>query len=413
MPKGDGNENGKNVQDGSVWADRLRGAGGMGGRHEHHQCGCGQRWPWSPLVDVDYVLDCEDAHRVDVAVSAYCGTTPVILPVDSLSGDLYNVSRGARRIVVDPSKTSYTNGIFTTLKVDVSPTPIPLYMVIDLMKDKDATNQITYVYPGDAKLETYGRWTNVWFGVTNSEYKTDKLVLRRVPAGSFMMGEYPGNRPVTLTKACYVGVFELTDAQWYRIMGTGNASSSTPKIKVSYNMLRGATNGVPAVNWYTTGSDVCPTSFIGCLRTKTGIDDFDLPTDAQWEYCCRAGTQSYYSDGVSTSAADTNILNEIGWWKGNGGITAIQHPVGEKAPNAWGLYDTHGNVWEICLDWYVYSLGTTPVTDPPGPVSGANRVACGGASSLQAEGVSCGSRGSCAPGVTDSSIGFRIVRTLP
>ncbi len=372
-----------------------------------------QRWPWSPLVDVDYVLDCEDAHRVDVAVSAYCGTTPVILPVDSLSGDLYNVSRGARRIVVDPSKTSYTNGIFTTLKVDVSPTPIPLYMVIDLMKDKDATNQITYVYPGDAKLETYGRWTNVWFGVTNSEYKTDKLVLRRVPAGSFMMGEYPGNRPVTLTKACYVGVFELTDAQWYRIMGTGNASSSTPKIKVSYNMLRGATNGVPAVNWYTTGSDVCPTSFIGCLRTKTGIDDFDLPTDAQWEYCCRAGTQSYYSDGVSTSAADTNILNEIGWWKGNGGITAIQHPVGEKAPNAWGLYDTHGNVWEICLDWYVYSLGTTPVTDPPGPASGEKRVARSGTASLEADGNRTAVRGAYFPDfATDPWSGVRLVRTL-
>jgi len=372
-----------------------------------------QRWPWSRLVNIDYEVKCADTQRVDVAVAGYSGTAPVFLPVGSLSGDLYNVPPGTRRIVWDPGKTTYTNELYTRFSVELMTAQVPLYMIVDLMKDVSSTNQITYLYPGDGSLVTTGRWTNVWFGVTNDVYRKDKLVLRRVPAGSYMMGAGAGTKPVTLTQACYAGVFEVTEAQWYRIMGTDSSTSGSPKRNVSYNRIRGATNDVPAVNWYTTGSEVRPTSFIGRLRSKTGMSDFDLPTEAQWQYLCRAGTQSYYSDGVSTSEADTNILNEIGWWRQN---SASQiKTVGLLAPNAWGLYDMHGNVWETCLDWYVESDSgdTVAATNPPGPVSGAVRVACGGASSLLAEGVSCASRGSCAPGSWDGSIGFRIVRTLP
>ena len=370
-----------------------------------------QRWPWSRLVNIDYVLECADTQRVDVAVAGYSGTASVILPVGSLSGDLYNVASGARRIVWDPGKTTYTNELYTRFSVELTPAPAPLYMIVDLTKELSATNQVTYLYPGDGSLMTTGRWTNVWFGVTNDVYRKDKLVLRRVSAGSYMMGANAGTKPVTLTQACYAGVFEVTEAQWYRIMGTDISTSGSPKRNVSYNRIRGATNDVPAINWYTTGSEVCPTSFIGRLRSKTGMSDFDLPTEAQWQYLCRAGTQSYFSDGVSTSASDTNILNEIGWWVSNS-VSQIK-TVGLLAPNAWGLYDMHGNVWETCLDWYVGSLGTTAATNPPGPVSGTARVACGGASSLQASQVACGSRGSCAPASPDGSIGFRIVRTLP
>ncbi|MDD4019054.1 MAG: formylglycine-generating enzyme family protein [Kiritimatiellae bacterium] len=369
-----------------------------------------QRWPWSRLVNIDYVLECADTQRVDVAVAGYSGTTSVILPVGSLSGDLYNVAPGARRIVWDPGKTSYTNELYTRFSVELTSAPVPLYMIVDLTKDVSATNQVTYLYPGDSSLVTTGRWTNVWFGVTNDVYRTDKLVLRRVSAGSYMMGANAGTKPVTLTQACYAGVFEVTGTQWYRIMGTGSSSSVAPVGSVSYNLIRGATNDVPAINWYATGSEVCPTSFIGRLRAKTGMNDFDLPTEAQWQYLCRAGTQSYYSDGVSTSASDTNILNEIGWWKENS--SSQIKTVGLLAPNAWGLYDMHGNAWETCLDWSA-SLNNVAATNPPGPVSGTARVACGGASSLPASSVSCGSRGSCAPAAADGSIGFRIVRTLP
>jgi formylglycine-generating enzyme required for sulfatase activity len=99
---------------------------------------------------------------------------------------------------------------------------------------------------------------------------------------------------------------------------------------------------------------------------------FDLPTEAQWEYACRAGTASYYSDGVSTSA-ETNILNRIGWWTGNSGGST--HAVGGKEPNAWGLYDTQGNVWEWCLDWN----GTLPGgEDPAGNSAGTYRIGRGG-----------------------------------
>ena len=372
-----------------------------------------QRWPWSRLVDISYVLNCEDTQKVDVAVAGYSGVTPVSLPLNSLSGDLHGVSRGERRLVWDPTKTAYTNELFTRFSVEITPTAVPVYMIVDLTNAAGTLAHVEYVYPGDPRLETYGRWTNVWFGVTNSAaYMTDKLVLRRVPAGSYMMGESPGVKPVTLTRACYAGVFELTEAQWNRIMQTPPYTSALPKGSVTYNQIRGATNAVPPVNWYATGSYASPASCIGRLRAKTGID-FDLPTEAQWQYLCRAGTTSYFNDGVSVSATETNILNELAWWKGNSGAVSMQHQVGGKTANAWGLYDMHGNVWEFCLDWHVGSLGTAAVTDPQGPASGTARVACGGTASLTADGCRSASRGSCAPATADGWIGLRLVRTLP
>ena len=374
-----------------------------------------QRWPWSRLVDISYVLDCEDTQKVDVAVAGYSGTTPLDLPLKSLSGKLYDVSRGEHRMVWDPAKTAYTNGPLTRFNVTITPTPVPVYMIVDLTNAAGTSAHVEYVYPGDPRLETYGRWTNVWFGVTNSAaYKTDKLVLRRVPAGAFTMGEEDKptlTKAVTLTQACYAGVFELTEVQWHRIMGTDPSALVVPKVSVSYDRIRGATAAAPPVNWYTTGTYASPTSFVGLLRAKTGFGDFDLPTEAQWQYLCRAGTTSYYSDGVSASAAETNILNELGWWAGNNGGNA-RHPVGERAPNAWGLFDTHGNVWEFCLDWYASSLGTLPATDPAGPVSGTARVACGGSGGLSASACRSACRGSCAPSAADTAIGFRVVRSL-
>ncbi len=325
-----------------------------------------QRWPWDRKVDINYLLTAEPGQKFDIAVTASNGGQVLTLPFDSLSGDLFSVEQGQRHIVWDPMVTSYTNEALTQFNVSLTPITPPLYMIIDLTKDPGEAGQITHVYEDDLISGVYGSVeTNpipgvtsiIWTGVTNdTQYMRSKLVLRRVKSGSFGMGS-SASIPVTLTKGFYVGVFELTEAQRDYIEGTSIASGTLPEGGMSHEYIRGSNIGT---NWPASHA-VDPGSFIDTLRTKTGISGFDMPTEAQAEYYTRAGTTSYYYDGVST-VADYAIQDTLAWSGHNAGGT--RHPVGLLRPNAWGLYDTLGNVGDRCLDW---DGSLTGGTDPVGP----------------------------------------------
>lgn len=388
-----------------------------------------QRWPWSRLVDIDYVLTCDDTQRVDVAITACNGSTPLTVSEASLSGDLYSVEQGARRIVWDPMKSAYTNGMLTQFSVQLTPVLAPTYMIIDLTKTVNDAEQITYHRCG----------TNLWAEVTNEVFKTDKLVLRRIRPGTFLMG---GSKSVTLTKEFYVGVFEVTQRQWERVMGLGTRPSyftngdyymTRPVERVSYDMIRGATNSSPAVDWPATDTYVKPDSFIGKLREKTGLTTFDLPTEAQWEYACRAGVATIYNDGntaanITGANATSNIwmdvLGRYAWnggkyWDGDSWEIALvacspsngTSLVGSYLPNAWGLYDMHGNVWEFCLDWWTGTLPGGP--DPAGPSSGIYRISRGGSHLATAQDCRWVYRNYGSPSYVNLTMGCRIARTLP
>lgn len=389
-----------------------------------------QRWPWSKLVDIDYVLSCDDPEqRVDIAVSGFNAAMPLALPLASLSGDLHNVLYGARRIVWDPTATAYTNaGVLGQFNVALVATPVPLYMIVDLTKAAGTDGQIAYVYEADLTNGLWGAWvrnpvTNrstvvesvVWTGVTtNNIYKTDKLVLRHLPAGTCGMYDN-GGTPTELTKAFYAGVFTVTGSQWDKVMG-GTSTSEKPKDFVSYDEIRGATNNLPSIDWPTTGSLVSHTNFLGQLRAATGVGNFDLPTVAQWVYLCRAGTTTVYNDGnvgVLLDGAEENnngetnkYLNVLGAYKFNG--SGLQ-PVGQKAANAWGLYDTHGNVHEWCLDWAGAPSGGI---DPVGPLAEYRRVRRGGGYADLAKNCRPTTSGYELPTKQASTIGFRVVWTI-
>jgi len=188
---------------------------------------------------------------------------------------------------------------------------------------------------------------------------TMKLVL--IPAGKFMMGSpdseqgHRGNEgpqhEVIITKPFYMGVTEVTQAQYEAVMG------------MNPSKFKGPTNPVEMVSWEEA------VEFCRKLSEKTG-KTLRLPTEAEWEYACRAGTKTRFSFGDSASA-----LGDYAWYGSNSGNKT--HPVGQKKPNAWGLYDMHGNVWEWCADWYgSYPSGS--LTDPQGPGSGSLRVVRGG-----------------------------------
>ena len=343
-----------------------------------------QRWPWDRNVDIDYLLTAEPGQSFEVSVTAQNDGQVLTLPGTSLSGDLYDVEQGQRRIVWDPAKTEYTNAALTRFGVTLTPTNAPLYMIVDLTKATGMEGQVEYVYDADLIAGKYGSVeTNpvtgvaslVWTGVTNgTAYATTKLVLRRVKSGAFVMGA--ASKTVTLTKGLYVGVFEVTQAQWYNIMSNAPSSHGGndvyPVEQVSFATVRGSTVGT---NW-PSSRDVDGTSFLGRLRTRTGLSGFDLPTEAQWEYFCRAGTSSFYYDGVSTGSGDTNVLKTLAWYLDNGG--GVTHTVGGKSPNAWGLYDTIGNVMEWCLDYWDGSTALSGGTDPVGMTSAPNRAIRGG-----------------------------------
>jgi formylglycine-generating enzyme required for sulfatase activity len=155
------------------------------------------------------------------------------------------------------------------------------------------------------------------------------------------------------------------------------------------------------------------------LNTKLSGEDggFRLPTEAEWEYACRAGKRTA-SDHISPYGGNSGMVDREGadsssWSeKRCTHNRAATHPVGQKAPNGFGLYDMIGNVWEWCEDWYGdYPLGS--VTDPPGPSTGTHRVFRGGSWRLGAGYCRAADRYWCAPNLRDDFLGFRLARTSP
>lgn len=409
-----------------------------------------QRWPWSKLVNINYVLHCD--APVDITIAGHNRNTALALPEASFSGDLYNVTSGVRRIVWDPRLTDYVDqGVLPKFKVTLTPSPIPLYMILDLTKDVVQFGQIEYVYEDALTNGLWGAWvrnpvTNagtvvesvIWTGVnTNDIYKTNKLVLRRISAGTFGMGAEASPVSVTLTHDFYAGVFEVTQWQWNLIFGSNvswfrnpDAYATRPVESSVFNKIRG-TAEQGGGDW-PTNNNVYAESFVGRIRAKTQLNGFDLPTAAQWEYACRAGTDTCFHDG-DTSANVSGVnkytntwLSALGRYKFNGGYledgvtkpasdcgatngTAI---VGSYAPNAWGLYDMHGNVGELCLDWY---QGNTVFggMDPKGADVGTHRLVRGGGWLYGASSCSAVSTRGNSPHYIDSATGFRLVRTLP
>ena len=137
-------------------------------------------------------------------------------------------------------------------------------------------------------------------------------------------------------------------------------------------------------------------------KPRPGGGKFQLPTEAQWEYACRAGSTTRYCFGD-----DEKQLGEYAWYDENSGKKT--HPVGEKRPNAWGLYDVHGNVWEWCEDWYDNGYyGRSPSDDPPGPATGSYRVVRGGFWFSGAGGCRSAYRYCYPPGTRGSSKGLRV-----
>ncbi|MBQ7190184.1 MAG: formylglycine-generating enzyme family protein [Kiritimatiellae bacterium] len=317
------------------------------------------------------------------------------------------IDAGNRRIVWH-ALSDWKGNLSTNASVEVqayySPDMLP-YLMIDLDKGTNAVRYPVLRSPVGPDPHSFVA-------------KTSQLWLRRIEPGTFLMGSAPNEpgygspcspetrRTVTLTKAYYLGVFPVTQGQWSRIVGASpnqaqvGQSLDCSVSHISYNLIRGIDFDGAVSN------DVLSTSFFGILRAKTGLE-FDLPTEAQWEYAARAGTEGAWYNGttVTNAIADAN-LNLLGWYKAN--CTVIQ-PVGQKIPNAWGLYDLLGNLWEWNLD-YLDTRATIPdQEDPRNSYSGAGSFSMKGGCYLNdTNKCRIGAHNRNKPTYANSYYGFRI-----
>jgi formylglycine-generating enzyme required for sulfatase activity len=225
------------------------------------------------------------------------------------------------------------------------------------------------------------------------------LKLALLPAGDFLMGspepegepdEQPRRR-VRLTRAFFIGVCPVTQAEYQAVTGA-NPSRFRP------GATGGAQHPVERISW-DEAVEFCA-KLSGLPEERRAGRRYRLPTEAEWEYACRAGSEAAFAFGNVLTEKQANI----------GGRLGRTSPVGAYRPNAFGLHDMHGNVWEWCADWYsesAYRYG--PMTDPPGPSSGSDRVVRGGCWAVGP--FFCGSacRRPPSPPVRSEVIGFRVV----
>ena len=377
-----------------------------------------QHWPWSDKINVDYTL-ADVTETVAVNVHAYSGGTDLgVIPDAALVGPRHAVkASGTYRVTIDPSRCRFADyGVMENFRVAVSVDTSTLanadetlYRIVDLTKpntyvDVTRADILDRLY-GD--YETQPTWladsvktvlgpANLFLtGITNdTSLATDKLILRKIKAGSYEIGTgtgtgtsdvYPIHTEVQ-NKDYWIGVFEITFAQWNRVTGENlsNPYMTRPAggaTQVTYNTIRGTAADHADYDW-PRGRQVDPNSFMGKLRTLTGLA-FDLPTESRWAIAGYAGSKgTKYYNGLSSE----DLALTLGRCNPNGstsgyplGGTAL---VGRYLPNGYGLYDMLGNAREIVLDWYASGniIAGATLTDWEGPETGTYRGIKGGCS---------------------------------
>ena len=377
-------------------------------------------------VTVSYDLTTSDGEPAFVSLDVLTnGVSVGATRVKNVSGDVSTspadiaslVSPGTGKRITWKARADLPNVGLTDAAVRVTAIATNhfegLYMVVDLSRGKDSAYwpvQYTACKPD-----------------TNSPaFYTTELWLRRVPAGTFAMGYGTSGEPapvhtVTLSRDFYCAVVPTTRAQHLRIRGKNTYADYWPNGEgldangdpfdhypvsrdVSYNEIRGSA-------WPDAGG-VTAGTVVGRLRARTDLQ-FDIPTEAQWEYACRAGhSGNTLNDGTPYSSS---AYKTLGWGQANSGWVQNTspndhwHPVAKLKPSDWDFYDFYGNVLEWCRDWYA-AYTADAVTDPVGPATGSYRVTRGGSYALNAGALnSYYRRHNLASTSHDEKYGYRLV----
>jgi formylglycine-generating enzyme required for sulfatase activity len=332
--------------------------------------------------------DCGDVVLPDILVASG-QPTQVAPPQTPLPGSLRIVSAPAGAEVLLGGKRV---GV-TPLSLAAQPSEQPLALEVVRPGHRRFQQTVT-LRPGEAQTVDTGNLARIPYPQSGRPWTIPALglVLQPIAPGSFVMGSTRGNPEelpltnVTLKRPFWLGRTEVTQREWRALMGTRNPSEFTgdslPVHNISWNEAAEFCRRLTARERV---AERLPAGYV-----------YDLPTEAQWEYACRAG-----------SAADIpDQLDERAWHLGNSAGAA--QPVGEKPANAWGLHDMHGNVWEWCADWFAAKLPSGSVTDPKGPATGEARARRGGSFLVDAHHLRASFRGMGKAGERKANIGFRV-----
>ena len=392
-----------------------------------------QQWPWSTDIKVEYEIS-GVTDPVDICVEAWNGSERIDSPHlnASMHGDIYNIKKGGvKSFTIDPvAAFGKSEAALSDFKVKLSTVKAAdnmdevLYKVYDLKTGEREDVTRAMLLNGEmgavsrdysALGESFGAPPDefstpfedvlIWTGVTNDvKYKTTHLVMRKIPAknASYLMGtnacqslgKNSSNQAahwVSFTNDYYMAVFEFTEGQFltlvtnsqYSIKSTMNYTNATDRYYRPYyariaadvapHVIKSGGKGWPAEGHAIAEDD----NILKILRSLTGDTGFDLPTEAVWEFTCRAGSTNDLYIGMNRT---DELLNMLARWKNNNGnitnpdynCTAVEGGtaiVGSYAPNVWGLYDMYGNLSEYCLDRYIGDLSAFAGDDPWGPTS--------------------------------------------
>ena len=331
------------------------------------------------VVRVTYTLDEAAVVTMDVLTN---GVSIGGANVQNLVGDVNKLLPAGNHAIEWYARRSWPD-----LRLDTPP-------VVSVELTAWATNAPPDVMDIDLETKAIAYYQSMDFlpdgGLVNDKYRTSHLVMKKVHAANqtFTMGSPTDESPyrgsaevqhlVSFTKDYYLAIYETTRRQFKLLGGTENAGEQAPPYGtddanqcpiayVTYNLLR--SSGWPA-NGYAN-----PGGLLGTIQTTFGLA-LDLPTEAQWEFACRAGTTTaMYNGKGNVNQYSNGDVAEIAWYYYNSDSGTSVHAVGGKPANPWGFYDMYGNVSEWCLDWNGdYDTSASPAVDPAGAATGTRRI---------------------------------------